>query len=227
MHGGRAAPAIGEAGGVAHQVLQRDRSRGGHRLDRPLTGKHALAEYRDPPVAELRQEALDRVGQPEASCFPQHQSGHAGDGLGHGRNGEQSVAWHRGALVRAEMANGLVKHQMPPPGNRNDRARQSASLDLGVQRRDDPSEPRGGHADRFRLGYRQGSADGCGGRRFGCGGYGHVAAPDPGGALARGFRAKPVGRRRAGQSRQTRSDDAGRVTDWDDGWPAYRDVTGM
>jgi hypothetical protein len=55
-----------------------------------------------------------------------------------GSDGEQSVARHGSASVRAEMANSLVQHEVPPPGNRNDRAGQPGCFDLGVQRRDDP-----------------------------------------------------------------------------------------
>ena len=116
-----------------------------------LSGEHALIQHRDAPVAELRQETLDRIGQPEAAFLPQQQPGHAGDGLGHGCDGEQGVARHRGAPVRAEVADGFVEHQAPVPGDRDDRAGQLAGFDLGVQRGDDPVEPGGGHADRFRL----------------------------------------------------------------------------
>ena len=65
------------------------------------------------------------------------------------------VARHWGASVRAEMANGFVEDKAPVPGDRDDRAGELASFDLGVQRRDDPAKPRGGHADRFRLRTRQ------------------------------------------------------------------------
>ena len=115
---------------MAHQVQHRDRSLGGHGLDRALSGEDALVQHRDAPVAELRQESLDRVGQPEAAFLPQQQRGHAGDGLGHGGDGEQSVARHRGAPVRAEMADGFVEHQVPVPGDRDDRAGQLAGFDL-------------------------------------------------------------------------------------------------
>ena len=63
MHRGRAAPAIGQAGGMAHQVLYRDRSFDGHGFDRALSCEDALIQHRDAPVAELGQKSLDRIGQ--------------------------------------------------------------------------------------------------------------------------------------------------------------------
>ena len=154
---------------MAHQVQHGDRSFGGHGLDRTLPGEDTLVQHRDAPVAELRQEPLDRIGQAEPAFLPQQQPGHAGDGLGHGGDGEQRVERHRRASVRAEMADGFVEDQAPMPRDGDDRAGQLAGFDLGVQRGDDPGEPRGGHADRFRLRARQSVLV--------CRGCGHIAPP--------------------------------------------------
>ena len=97
-----------------------------------MPGEDALIQHRDAPVAELGQRSLDWIGQPEAPFRPQQQRGHAGDGLGHGSDGEQSVARHRGASVRAEMAKGFVENQVAPPGYRDYRAGQLAGFDLFV-----------------------------------------------------------------------------------------------
>ena len=88
---------------------------------------------------------------------------------------EQRVERHRRASVRAEMADGFVEHQAPMPGDRDDRARQLASLDLGVQRGDDPGKPRRRHADRFRLRARQSALV--------CRGSGHFAPPGSTGVI--------------------------------------------
>jgi hypothetical protein len=70
------------------------RSLGRHGLDRPLSGEDTLIQHGDAPVAELRQKSLNRIGQPEASFLPKQQRGHAGDGFGHGSDGEHGVARH-------------------------------------------------------------------------------------------------------------------------------------
>ncbi len=145
---------------MAHQIQYCDRSLGGHGLDRSLSGKGTFIQHGDAPVAELRQKSFNRIGQPEASFFPKQQRGHAGDGLGHGSDGEHSVARHWGASVRAEVADGFVENKVFPPGDRDDRTGKLASFDLFVQRSDDPAKSRGGHADRFRLRTRQRVAGG-------------------------------------------------------------------
>jgi hypothetical protein len=67
------------------------------------------------------------------------------------------------------MADGFVENQAAMAGDGDNRAGQLAGFDLGVQRGDDPGEPRGGHADCFRFGARQ--------RVFVCCGSGHTAPP--------------------------------------------------
>ncbi len=155
VHRGGASPAIGEARGVAHQVQHGDRALGRNGLDRAVSGKNALVQHGHAAVAELRQEALDRVGETQAACFPQQQPGHAGDRLGHRGDGEQSVARHRGALVGAEMADGLVEDQTAVARNGDDGAGELAGLDLGVQRGDDAGEAGGGDTDGFGGGGRE------------------------------------------------------------------------
>jgi hypothetical protein len=68
---------------MAEQVQDGDRPPRGFGLDRPLASADAVGQHRHAPVDELRQEALDRIGQAEAACLPQQQPRHAGDGLGH------------------------------------------------------------------------------------------------------------------------------------------------
>jgi hypothetical protein len=63
-----------------------------------------------------------------------------------------------------------VENKVLPSGDRDDRTGELASINLTVQRSDDPAKSRGGHADRFRLRTRQRSA----GRAFVCGVFGHV-----------------------------------------------------
>jgi hypothetical protein len=154
---------------VAHQVQEGNRSFGGHRLNRTPSGENGVTQHRDAPVAQLGQKPLDRIGEPDASFLPQQQPGDAGNGLGHGCDGEQRVKRHRRASIRAEMANGFVKNQAPMPGDRDDRAGQLADFDRGIQRGDDPGEPRGGHADRLRHRARQSV--------FVHRGCGHIAPP--------------------------------------------------
>ena len=128
MDGGGAASAIGQPGGMPHQVQHSDRARRRHRLNRPLPGAHALVQHRDAAVAELRQEPLDRIGQAEAPFLQQQQRGYAGDWLGHRCDGEQRIERHRRAPVRAEMADGFVEHQTPVPRDSEHRARQAGRL---------------------------------------------------------------------------------------------------
>lgn len=70
-----------------------------------------------------------------------------------------------------------MENQVPPAGDRDDRAGQLAGFDLGIQRGDYPTKSRGGHADRFRFRTRQRDAGGWAGRLFVCVGFGHVATP--------------------------------------------------
>jgi hypothetical protein len=136
---------------MSHQVEYCDGSIGRHCLDRPLSDERTFIQHGDTPVAELRQKSLDRIGQPEASLFPKQQCSHSRDGLSHGSNREHCIARHRGASVRAEVADGFVKNKVLSSGNSDDRTGKLACFNLFVQRSDYSIKSRGRHADRFRL----------------------------------------------------------------------------
>ncbi len=122
---------------MAHQVQHGDRALGGHGLDRAVPVEDPLAQHGHAPIAELRQEALDRVGEAEAACFPQQQASHTGDRLGHRGDGEQGVPRHWDTLVGAEMTDRLVEDQTAMARDCDDGAGQLACLDLVVQRGDE------------------------------------------------------------------------------------------
>jgi hypothetical protein len=48
---------------VAHQVQHGDRALGGYGLDWALSREDTLVQRRHAPVAELREETLDRIGE--------------------------------------------------------------------------------------------------------------------------------------------------------------------
>ena len=111
VHRGVAAELIGQAGGVAHQVLHGDR---------PLRGlglHGAVAEHCHLRGSEFREVLADWIAQQQAPFLPQHHHRHRHQGLGHRVDAEDRVGLHRRAAVRVAHAKRLVECHLAVPGN--------------------------------------------------------------------------------------------------------------
>ncbi len=94
----------------------------------------------------------------------QHHDRRADERLRHRGDGEDAVARHRRLLRRIDVAVRLVVHELAAPRDGDDRAAEAAALDLAFERRIEPRQTLGRHADAFRRRPRQrvlGAGGGC------------------------------------------------------------------
>jgi hypothetical protein len=167
VHRRRAAPAIDDPGGVAHQVLEGDRARGRH----GVIARAAVigAQYRDLHLRELRQIGRDRVVDLHEAVLVQLQRADRDHGLGHRGDAEDGVGSHLGAGVLVEVAEGLEVDELAAARDGDHGAGQAALVDVGAQHLTDARQALRGHADRLRLGCRQGIRGECGSEAEKCG----------------------------------------------------------
>jgi hypothetical protein len=107
---------VAEAGGVGHQVAQRDRISRGPQF-RFAIGVETFQHLR---CGEIRQQLADRSLQRELALFHKLHRGGRGDGLGHGRDPEHAVRRHgvvSGQVALAERA--LVDDLIGAGGDRD------------------------------------------------------------------------------------------------------------
>ena len=162
VHRRAAGEAVGQPGGVAHQVVDRDRPLGGDELER------AVAFDADLHRGEGGQVFGDRVGKQQPSFFDQGHRGDADDRLGHRIDAEDRVVRHRRAAgpQRAEPLGigdaAVARDQRRDAGG-------AAGGDFALHRLAEARQGGARQADLFRLGGRQ--------AKLGLGGVGKTALP--------------------------------------------------
>ena len=101
---------VAEAGGVGHEMTQRDRLLGGAQF-RLAAGVKAFQHLR---VGEIGQHLADRLVQRKLALFDELHAGGARNRLGHGGDPEHAVGGHRIVLPQVALAErALVNHLAP------------------------------------------------------------------------------------------------------------------
>ena len=140
IHGRVSEQAVGQAGGVAHQVLD------GHGAFR----RRAFGTHLD--VFELGQVLRDWRGDVELALFGQDHRGDGGDGLGHGRDAEDGVLLHgrlRGAILEAD---GVEESDLAVAGDQQHGAGHALGVDVFLEDSLSDFQAFGRESDVFRMG---------------------------------------------------------------------------
>jgi hypothetical protein len=152
VHGRISACAIDQAGGVHHQVAQRDRLPRGHLAGDRLA---LLVELGDLHVGELREVLRQRVVDQQLAALMQLQRRERDHRLGHRRDVEDRVLGHRDARRLVAETERLVVGELALAGDRDHAAGNASGLDVGIEALADLAEPLGGEPDFLGLGARQ------------------------------------------------------------------------
>ncbi len=135
---------VGQPIGVREQVAQRE-------VAVEVQGQAVLLPFRDDPApGELGQMFLRRVIEREPALIGEHQHGRVDDRLGHRRDPEEIVLFHRPRRLQIGVAHGVPLQHAAVPGCKNHGAGDLAGLDERREARDDGVCPqqvgRGVHA---------------------------------------------------------------------------------
>ena len=118
---------IGQAGGVAQQILHGGGLRHIHQRHLPVAlHRHFLAGV-------FGHEAADRVAEQQQPALHQHHHRHRHQRLGHRVNPKDGVARHRHARRRILLTQALEQGNLAPSGDQRHRAGQALAVDLGLQ----------------------------------------------------------------------------------------------
>ena len=160
LHQAVAGVVVGDAGGVAQQVLHRHRPRQRDQVEL------AVVFDTDLLVGELRNELGDGIAKDKMAVLDQHHDADRDDRFGHGEDAEQGVARHRRGLSRALLAERVEPADLAASRHHDRCARQGSLVDLALEGIRHALQPDGGQSKRFRfrLGQR--------GRLRGGGGFG-------------------------------------------------------
>ena len=128
--------AIGDAGGVAQQVLHRDLA-----LDRlevkPAPAIRAHRFDADSQVLQFRQIGGHRIDQPQPSFFCQHHHRTGDDRLGHRGDAKNRLGRHRLVLFAVGITKRVAVGHFAAPRNQHHRAGNRAACYVGVEGRCD------------------------------------------------------------------------------------------
>ena len=142
--------AVGQAGGVRHQLLDRHLVRNRHDFAIAI---HGL-------VGELGQVLRHRVAEVKRPLLVEHHRGHGRHRFGHREDAKQGIAVHRPVVVHAVLSCRLEVHDPSVPRDHRHDAGEPPCLDLAPRVLGDLLEARGGKADRFGCRVRQRLRDG-------------------------------------------------------------------
>ena len=153
MHQRSAAPAIDQAGGVAHQVLDRDLAVGRHGLGDRFAMRRAAATLM---LANFGKYFAERIVDQDLALLVEHQGADRRHRLGHRGDVEDGVGGHRRHRPPCRASH----RRRAPPACRGGRWR-SPRRECGPHRYRpsacaDPRQPLAGEADVFGLGAGQG-----------------------------------------------------------------------
>ena len=126
--------AVAEAGGVGQKLPDRDRAL--RRLD---VGKAQSARLQHLAIAELRQEFLDKVIEPDAALLDQQHDRARDEDLGVGERAKNVVGPQRRLCLAIGEADALLVDDLAAPQHRPGCARNDLLIDVTLHRR-----PRGG-----------------------------------------------------------------------------------
>jgi hypothetical protein len=166
LHQAVAGVVVGDARGVAQQVLDRHLPLQGHEVEL------AVVLDADLLVGKFRDEFRHGIAEQEMAVLDQHHDADRDDRLCHGEDPEDRVVRHRRARRGALFAERLEPADLAAPRHQHGGAGQRALVDLALERVRHPLQPGRGETQRFRfgLGERRGLRDG---GWLGCGLRGH------------------------------------------------------
>ena len=147
---------IDEARGMAQQVLDDHRTL--LRLERapPLAARRICRLDGDHRVLELGKILGDRSRKIELALLDQHHGGDAGHRLAHRGDPEDRIALQRAGLCQVAEAGGAQIGDLAVAGNRCNRAREGAGIDLRLLPGGDPRQPRRREAECSWIAHRRG-----------------------------------------------------------------------
>ncbi len=153
----RAAVAVGEAGRVAQQILDRHLGRRRHRVEHGLAGGRIELLHADLAIGELRDVLRDGIREQEPAFFVEHHRRDGHERLGHRRDAEDRVGRHRRVRALVAEADGVEVRDTPLARHHHDGAGDAATLDVGAQDLPDAVESLGRESDVVRFRARSGS----------------------------------------------------------------------
>jgi len=145
LHHPHAGDLVGDAGGVAQQVLDGDRPHRQRELHR------AVALDADLLAGEFGNELGKRIVEQQFAVFHQHHDAERDQRLGHREDAEDAVLGHRRVGGRVLPALRLEPADLATPRHHRHHAGRRALVDLALEGVAHPLKPQRREPDRFRL----------------------------------------------------------------------------
>ena len=127
LHRGVAGMVVGDARGVAQQVLDRHRPPQRHQIEL------AIGVDADLLVGKFRNVFGDGFVEQELAVLEQHHDADRNDRLGHREHAEQAVVGHRRGSRRALVAQCVEPADLAAPGHHHGHARDGALVDIALE----------------------------------------------------------------------------------------------
>ena len=149
LHQAVAGVVVGDARGVAQQILDRHRPLQRHEVEL------AVVLDADLLVGKFRNELRDGIVEQEVAVLDQHHDADGDDRLGHREDAEDGVVRHRRGGRRALLAERVEPADLAAARDHHGRAGQGSLVDLALEGVRHALQADGRQPERFRLGLRQ------------------------------------------------------------------------
>ena len=150
LHQAVAGVVVGDARGVAQQILDRHRPLQRHEVEL------AVVLDADLLVGKFRNEFRNGIAEQEMAVLDQHHDADRDDRLGHREDAEDRVVRHRCRCRRALPAERLEPADLAAPRHHHGRAGQGSLVDLALEGVRHPLQPGRREPERFRFGLGEG-----------------------------------------------------------------------